>query len=838
MKKKPIINLSIVLLLTIFFKESIDAQAIKPMSTGEILLNLKKLNVLGSALYVAAHPDDENTIMLSWLAKERKVRTSYLSITRGDGGQNLIGPEQAELMGLIRTNELLAARAIDGPEQYFTRANDFGFSKTTDETLQIWGKDAVLGDVVWRIRNLRPDIIVCRFPPDPRAGHGNHSASAVLAEEAFKLAGDPTKYPEQLKYVKPWQAKRVVWNTFNFGTVAQTQKPAEKDWIQVDIGGFNPLIGKSYNEIAAESRSQHKSQGFGVPRGRGARPEYFVHKFGDKAEKDVFDGVDISWNRVKGGAAIQTIIDGALKSFNPDMPESVVPQLVKAYQLVEKLEDEYWKTQKKKELETLIIGCSGLYFEANPNDYAVAQGDKINVTTTFIKRSSLPMTIDKIKFVGLSRDTTMKTSLGNNELNRLTFSVQIPRNQALTQPYWLAEPKMNKGMYIVNDLTLNGLPTKQADLQAEFSFSIEGQSFTFTSPIIYKYTDETRGELYRTFEVRPEVTANISDKVYVFADTSPKTVEVTVKSQRADLNGSVRLELPKGWHADPSTTIFKLSNKYQEQKIIFKVSPTDITNAGAADGVMRAIVDSPNGSSDKGLLTINYDHISPQTLFPKAEAKLVKLDIKKKGTNIGYIAGAGDEVPAALKQIGYNVTMMGEKEFNEDLSKFDAIVVGVRAYNTEERLKFYQKKLMDYVQNGGNMVVQYQVNNQLQKLNEGGLGPFPYKLSRERVTVEEAEIRFLKPEHPLLNTPNKITSRDFENWVQERGLYFSNEWDAQYEAILSANDPTEKPLDGGLLYAKHGKGNYIYTGYAFFRQLPAGVAGAYRLFANLISVGK
>jgi LmbE family N-acetylglucosaminyl deacetylase len=838
MKKKSIINLSIVLLLTIFFKESIDAQAIKPMSTGEVLLNLKKLNVLGSALYVAAHPDDENTIMLSWLAKERKVRTSYLSITRGDGGQNLIGPEQAELMGLIRTNELLAARAIDGPEQYFTRANDFGFSKTTDETLQIWGKDAVLGDVVWRIRNLRPDIIVCRFPPDPRAGHGNHSASAVLAEEAFKLAADPTKYPEQLKYVKPWQAKRVVWNTFNFGTVAQTQKPAEKDWIQVDIGGFNPLIGKSYNEIAAESRSQHKSQGFGVPRGRGARPEYFVHKFGDKAEKDVFDGIDISWNRVKGGVAIQTILDGALKSFNPDMPESIVPQLVKAYQLVEKLEDEYWKIQKKKELETLIIGCSGLYFEANPNDYAVAQGDKINVTTTFIKRSSLPVTIDKIKFVGLSRDTTMKTSLGNNELNRLTFSVQIPRNQALTQPYWLAEPKMSKGMYTVNDLTLNGLPTKEADLQAEFSFSIEGQSFTFSSPIIYKYTDETRGELYRTFEVRPEVTANISDKVYVFADKNPKTVEVTVKSHRSDLNGSVRLELPKGWHADPSTTIFKLANKYQEQKIIFKVSPTDITNAGAADGVMRAIIDSPNGSSDKGLLTINYDHISPQTLFPKAEAKLVKLDIKKKGTNIGYIAGAGDEVPAALKQIGYNVTMMGEKEFNEDLSKFDAIVVGVRAYNTEERLKFYQKKLMDYVQNGGNMVVQYQVNNQLQKLNEGGLGPFPYKLSRERVTVEEAEIRFLKPEHPLLNAPNKITSKDFENWVQERGLYFSNEWDALYEAILSANDPTEKPLDGGLLYAKHGKGNYIYTGYAFFRQLPAGVAGAYRLFANLISVGK
>jgi LmbE family N-acetylglucosaminyl deacetylase len=808
-----------------------NAQPIKPMPTGEILLNLKKLNVVGTAMYMAAHPDDENTVMLSWLAKERKVRTAYLSVTRGDGGQNLIGSELGDLLGLIRTQELLAARAIDGPEQYFTRANDFGFSKNTDETMQIWGKDAVLADVVWRIRNLRPDVIICRFPPDARAGHGNHSASAVLAEEAFKLSGDPTKFPEQLKYVKPWQAKRVVWNTFNFGAVSQ--KPAEGTFIQVEIGTYNPLLGKAYSEIAAESRSQHKSQGFGVPRSRGLRPEFFVHKFGELAPKDVFDGVDLTWNRVKGGTAVEILVNEALKKFDPETPSSIVPILVKAYQAVDKLEDEYWKTQKKKELENLIVACSGLYFEANPNEFSAAAGEKITVTAIAVKRSDLPVTLDKIRLVGFGTDTTLNISLANNELQRMSFPVVVAKNQPLTQPYWLAEKKMGKGMYRVDNQQLIGLPEKSADLQAVFSFTIEGQTITFSTPVIYKYTDEVRGELYRTFEIRPEVSVNISDKVYVFANTQPKDLEVTIKSAKAGVKGSVALELPKGWVSNPQKIAFDFANKYQEQKVIFKITPSDIT----PEGQIKAVATTENGTFDRGIQTVAYDHIPPQTLFPLAEAKGVKLDIKTKGKLIGYIAGAGDDVPSALRQIGYAVTMLTEKELNDDLSKFDAIVVGVRAYNTEERLKYYQKKLMDYVQNGGNMVVQYQVNSNLQKL-DGSIGPFPFKLSRDRVTVEEAEVRFLKPESPILNAPNKITAKDFDGWIQERGLYFPNEWDANYEAVLSSNDPNEKPADGGLLHAKYGKGNYVFTGYAFFRQLPAGVSGAYRLFANLISVGK
>jgi LmbE family N-acetylglucosaminyl deacetylase len=822
---------SLLFVVFLAFSVSLRAQP-RPLPPGEILLNLKKLNVLGSAMYVAAHPDDENTVMLSWLAKERLVRTGYLSVTRGDGGQNLIGPEQAELMGLIRTYELLAARAIDGPEQYFTRAADFGFSKNTAETMQIWGKEAVLGDVVFRIRQFRPDVLVCRFPPDARAGHGNHSASAVLAEEAFKLAGDPSKYPEQLKYVEPWQPKRVVWNTFAFGA-ATAQKPAEGTWIPIEIGGFNPLLGKSYPEIAAESRSQHKSQGFGVPKNRGNRGEYLVHKVGELAQRDLFDGIDLSWNRVPGGAAIQPVIDEAVRTFQPENPGATVPLLVKAYRLVDGLGDEYWKMQKKRELQDLLVACAGLYYEANPSEYAAAEGESLRVTASLIKRSEVPLTFDRVRLTGLGVDTTLRLSPGNNEMTRLPFSVKIPLNQPLTNPYWLTQPKLSKGMYRVDDPLLIGLPEKPADLQAEFSVTLDGLPLTLRTPVVYKFTDDIRGEVYRPFEIRPVVTATLTDKVYVFPDTQPKTVTLTLKASKANATGEVSLAVPKGWRAEPARVPFTIPAKFGEQSVSFRVFPSN----QSGETSLRAVVKTPEGTSDKGLISISYEHIPPLNLFPTAEAKLVRLDVKTKGRNIGYIAGAGDEVPAALRQIGYTVTSLGEKDLNGDLTGYDAIVVGVRAYNTNDRLRFFNPKLFEYVKNGGTMVVQYQVNSFLQQVNES-IGPYPFHISRDRVTVEEAPITLLKPEHPALNMPNKITPKDFDGWVQERSLYVPDQWDAAYTPLLRSNDPGEAPQDGGLLVAPLGKGYYVYTGYAFFRQLPAGVPGAYRLFANLISLGK
>ncbi|MES2797621.1 MAG: PIG-L family deacetylase [Bacteroidota bacterium] len=819
------------LLIVLFFlvKSLVFSQNLPNYSPNEILLNMKKLNVLGSVLYVAAHPDDENTVMLSWLAKEKLVRTSYLSITRGDGGQNLIGSEQSELLGLIRTHELLAARAIDGPEQYFTSASDFGFSKTTEETLKIWDEEAVLGDVVWRIRNLRPDVIVCRFPPDARAGHGNHSASAYLAEKAFKVAANPTKYPEQLKFVKTWQAKRVVWNTFNFG--GPSQIPNEKEYVKVEIGNFNPLLGKAYTEIAAESRSQHKSQGFGVPRRRGSSIEYFVHKDGDKAISDVFDGVDLTWKKVERSWGIENEISEMIGKFDQENPSKSIPQLIEIYKKVQNVNDDYWKNQKLNEIKDLIKKCAGLFFEANSTEYIVAQGSPIKLNFSLINRSRTNISIHSIQMKGLGIDSTFsKYPLAENILKRYDFTRKVPLDFEITQPYWLEAKKKSIGRYSYNDLKISGLPIAEASFVGKVNLDIEGQNFDFEVPLVYKYTDEIRGELYRPLEIRPKLTVTFAEKVLLFPNSDSKTIEVKVVAFAPKAKGEVSITAPAGWKVEPNAISFEMENKLEERKMSFHIFPPK----NMEEGTIHLIAKSDGSTFDKSLTEINYEHVPPLIKYQIAEAKVIRADVKLIAKNIGYIDGAGDEVASALTQLGANVTKLTEADMSNDLTKYDAIVVGVRAYNVNQRMKVYNPILMKYVENGGNLVVQYQVNNFLQKM-DGGIGPFPYKLSRDRVTVEEAEMRILKPNHALLNFPNKINHSDFDGWVQERGLYFSNEWDPKYEAILSSNDPTEKPMDGGLLYSKYGKGNYIFTGYAFFRQLPAGVSGAYRLFANLVS---
>ncbi|MES2732744.1 MAG: PIG-L family deacetylase [Bacteroidota bacterium] len=810
---------------------SLQAQPLKSLPSGEIQLALKKLNVLGAALYIAAHPDDENTALLAYLAKDKLVRTGYLSITRGDGGQNLIGPEQAELMGLIRTQELLQARRIDGAEQFFSRANDFGYSKSTEEALQVWGKEKVLSDVVWVIRKFQPDVIISRFPPNANAGHGHHSASSVLAEEAFKAAADPKRFPEQLKFVKIWQAKRLVWNSYNPNFTGGAPDSTRK-YVPIEIGGYSPLLGKSFTEIAGESRSMHKSQGFGSAKSRGVRIDYLQHTLGEPAQKELFDGVNLGWSRIKGGEDVEKLFEQAYRDFRPDNPALTVPVLLKAYQQLQAgvLADNAWAARKREEVANLLVACAGLWYEANATGYASAPGAAVKVNVNVVERSDLGLKLEKISFLGAKKDTVTNLTLENNKGINLPFTVDLPTNIAYTQPYWLANPH-EKGMYTVNDLQQIGWPEKAPDFAAELTFSLAGQSLTFRTPVTFKRTDPVDGEVYRPFEIRPEVSANIADKVYVFADQQPKPVVVSLKSALADASGEASLELPKGWLAEPKSISFALKNQFDEQTIRFKVTAP----AGASEATLKVLVKTKNGIFSQGVKTIDYKHIPAQTLFAPAEAKLVKLDIKTKGTHIGYIAGAGDDVPAALKQIGYRVTLLTEAEMSRDLSGYDAIVVGVRAYNTEGRLKYFRQELMDYVNAGGNLVVQYQVDRGL--VTED-IGPYPFKISRERVTVEEAPITFLKPESPLLNVPNKITQKDFDGWIQERGTYFSDKWDEKYEPILSSNDPGEKTLNGGLLLARYGKGTFIYTGYAFFRQLPAGVPGAYRLFANLISAAQ
>ena len=829
-----------ILAVGFFLFQSVLAQVpygpIKPTSSGEILSNLKKLNVLGSVLYVAAHPDDENTLLLTYLAKERLVRTGYLSLTRGDGGQNLIGPEQGENIGVIRTQELLAARRVDGPDQFFSRAYDFGFSKSTNEAVRTWGQDKVLADVVWIIRKYQPDVIMTRFPPDARAGHGHHSASGYLAEEAFKIANDPTKFPEQLAYVKPWQARRIMWNVFVPGAFLSNKKPEEAgNLIGIETGLYNPMLGKSYGEIASESRSQHKSQGFGVPANRGARIDYLLLKGGDPVEKDPLDGVDLTWKRVANSTGVQTQVNQVIAGFRPDQPAASVPALVQLYKAINQLDTTtIYVKSKRQEVQTLIQQCLGLWFETNPADYAATPGETIKLITNVVNRADASVKLLSVRY-STGKDTTLNLSLKPNDVTLWHTMVVIPKSQKISQPYWLEKP-IDKGLFQVDNQQLVGLPENPPALLASYTFEIEGQLFTFTRPVVYKSTDPVDGEIYRPFIIQPDVTANLTERVFTFSDNTPKTADVVLKAGRANVSGTLAMTVPAGWRIEPASLPFDLKSKGDEQRLSFRLLPSDKSQ----NGKLQAIMTTSNGTFTTGIRQIAYKHIPTQTLFPPAEARLVKLDVKVLAKNVGYIVGAGDEVPAALQQLGCRVTLLGPAELAGNLSGYDAIITGVRAYNTNSWLARYQPKLMEYVKNGGTMIVQYVTPGSSFLRNDPPLpqlGPYPITIGAERVTEEDAQMNFVNLQHKLLNYPNKITEADFAGWIQERGIYFGKDWDKAYEPIFSANDQNEAAKLGSLLYASYGKGHFMYTGLVFFRELPAGVPGAYRLFANMISAG-
>ncbi|WP_162052062.1 PIG-L family deacetylase [Pontibacter pamirensis] len=807
------------------------AQAPAKPSAAKVLQDLKKLNVLGSVLYLAAHPDDENTRLIAYLSNEKLYNTGYLAVTRGDGGQNLIGPEIREGLGIIRTQELLQARRTDGGQQFFTRANDFGFSKDQQETFTIWDKEQVLADMVYVIRKFRPDVMVTRFSPEPSGTHGHHTGSAILASEAFEAAADPNRFPEQLKYVEVWQPKRLLWNTgiWSFGNQAEFDKYV-KELLTIDVGVYNPLLGKSYGEIAAESRSMHKSQGFGATGSRGAALEYLKHMKGARAEKELFEGVNTSWSRVKGGEKVEKLIQKAIDTYNPAVPAAVVPTLIAAKKELEKLPEGYWKRVKQEELQDVIQATMGLYLEVTADDFAAAPGQPVKLQVEAINRSAVPVTLQRISYGFASKDTTLNKQLQNNEPLRYDATATLPQSITYSQPYWLRKPG-TVGMFAVENQQEVGMPENAPAAQAVFSLQVAGQPLQVSVPVVYKRTDPVEGEVYRPFVVTPPVFVNVSESVYMFASQEPKQVQVLVKSGKDNIAGNVKLQLPQGWRAEPASIPFNLKSKGAELPVAFTVYPPQ----GQQETTLLAVATIDGKNYTQGLNVINYSHIPAQVTFPDATAKIVKLDLQKKGQKVGYVMGAGDDIPISLQQIGYDVTLLKEEDMRlSNLQQFDAIIMGVRAYNTVDRLKFYQPTLLQYVENGGNLIVQYNTNHSLVVPD---IAPYPLKLSRDRVAVEDAEVRILQPNHPVLNTPNKITQKDFEGWVQERGLYFPNEWSDDYQAILSSNDPGEPARDGGLLIAPYGKGNYIYTGYSWFRELPAGVAGAYRLFANLISLG-
>jgi LmbE family N-acetylglucosaminyl deacetylase len=839
----------------------------KQLNPAEIKLALKKMQVLGSVLYVAAHPDDENTRLLGYFANEG-YRTGYLSITRGDGGQNLIGKEVREQLGIIRTQELLAARRTDGAEQFFTRANDFGFSKTSTETLQVWDSVQVLADVVWAIRKFRPDIMITRFPKTSEAGHGHHSSSAILAEVAFGIAGDKNVFPEQLAFVEVWQPKRIFWNNWRPLRPAfapqQPQKSMEeltKGLIPIDLGKFNVLLGKDYGEIAAESRSQHKSQGFGVPAVRGQRIEYLellksnIASDSNVTRKYPFENMKTTWGNVANSEKIVKSLQKANQKFEIENPENSVPLLLELYVEMQKLPVSYWKTQKLKELQTIILNCSGIWCESVAKDFSVVAGDSLEITTSALKRNNVKAVVTQIQLIGEGRyrddvmlqaplilsEKPIAVDLKENVLQEHKRKFLISKLVPVSQPYWLVEPE-KKGMFTVDNQQVIGLPENEARLKVVFSITINDVPFTVVRPVLYKWTDEIDGEKYRTMEITPPATVNFAQSAYILNNGKTEKIAVTVQTHRQNCKGKVRLQFDNQAIANTQVFDFEVKEKGKIQTFEFEVSPVAADFSPQSVNA-KAVLTIDSVDYDNSLVRIDYKHIPIQTLFPKATAKVLLMNVQTKVKKVGYIEGAGDAIPDALKELGCEVHNITESWFVENLlqdekTKPDAIVFGIRAYNTNDLLKKYQDKILKYVEDGGTVIVQYNTANQLTELVTPNFAPFPITLSRDRVTEEDAEMRMLKPEHSIFNSPNKITQEDFKGWVQERGLYFPNKWDANYEALLSCNDKGEPAKDGSLLVAKYGKGYYVYTGLSFFRELPAGVIGAYRLFANLVSVGK
>ena len=815
-----------------------QGQVPRSVSSAEIMQQMKKLKVLGCVLYVAAHPDDENTRLIAYLANEKLYRTGYLSLTRGDGGQNLIGDEQGTELGLIRTQELLAARRIDGGEQFFSRAYDFGYSKSTDEALRIWDKDKVLGDVVWVIRKFQPDVIIARFPEDARAGHGHHSASGLMARLGYEAASDADKYADQIPAgVQVWQAKRMLWNTFNFGGTNTT----DSTQFQVEVGDYMPLLGKSMGELAGESRSQHKSQGFGVSRQRGSGKEFFTTLKGDKPKNDLMDGVNTTWERIAGAEGIQQDIDAIIKNFEADNTAASVPGLKRLLQKLYRINSpSAWVNVKREEVKKLILACAGIYAEATVSNPAIIAGDSVNVRLSMINRSAFQSQITGVEVSTLKKE--LNQQLGNNVLVQTELKPLFSNGLMETQPYWLREMQTT-GMFNVSNQQLIGMPENKP-LSVQVRLTVDTLPLTLEVPIKYRYVDPVKAEQYQPVYMSNAYLVYNDPGILLFRknqkDSATIDVNITAQKNAVATGGQInlvsdssafRLQLPPQnlqWNANDKRTI--------------KIKVPNYLRGTAQEQDQLEVYFKPDGTTDgptylNARRTIEYDHIPTQVYHYQDKIKVLHIDLKGGGKKVGYIPGAGDKVIPALMQMGYTVTELKESDLVPAVLKnFDAIITGVRAYNVHEYLSNAYPALMQYVNEGGNLIVQYNTNSNVGPV-KAKIAPFNMNIGRTRITDETAAVQFLLPNHPALNFPNKISAKDFEGWIQERSIYHADGFDAtQFATPIAFADPGEPVQNGSLAIAAYGKGNFVYTGLVFFRELPAGVPGAYRLMANLIEM--
>ncbi|MNU30870.1 Mycothiol S-conjugate amidase [compost metagenome] len=807
----------IFLLLSILCSRYATAQQFRPQPSSAIFQELQQLQRLGTVMYIAAHPDDENTRLIAYLVHHDHINTIYLSLTRGDGGQNILGNEQGAALGLIRTNEMMRARQLDGAGQLFTQFVDFGFSKSPDETFSFWNREEVVNSVKQAIQQYRPDVLICRFPTTGEGGHGQHTASAIAAKLAFEelqASTDPNV----------WKPRRLLFNAFKFGT----SNTIREGQFLLPINQYDPLLGESYGELAGRSRSEHKSQGAGTPQTYGIANENFEVLGGAPMSKSLYDGVDTSWNRV-GAPQIGKQIAAVINRFDFAHPEKSVDALLKIRKQVAAVngKNAFWSKTKLEELDRIILHCAGIQAEALAAKPTVSSGDSLPVTVNVTSRMN-GVQLAAVYYRDQHNCIPAATAIGNDSVRTLLFSFPVTAQVPLTEPFWMQqEPKEHKYIYPApyKNEALN-IPHFVLSLQ----INIGAEVFTLPVPISYKQLNPTRGDVIEPVRVMP------------VADLEPLQPMLVAEPQK-DLQTSVRITLRQP--IDQATLLVYQGKDVVARKALSALakdsrSVVDITIPAAAlkqGPVLKYVLQAGNQQYDKTLHLIQYDHIPALQYFEPAQSVLMqKIWVAPKVQKIGYIAGAGDKVAEALSLSGFDVSMLSDADLSHPagLAKYDVIVCGVRVANVRKDLARYMPGLWQYVAQGGRVVMQYNTSMGLE-LPE--FSPLPLSLSRDRITDEQAAVNFINPADPLLQYPNVITSKDFDNWVQERGIYYPSKWDKAYVPVLSMQDPGEQPLNSAILYAPYGKGWFVYTGLAFFRQLPAGNVGAMRLFVNLLHVG-
>jgi LmbE family N-acetylglucosaminyl deacetylase len=834
---------------------------------------LKKLNTTASVMHIGAHPDDEDSGLLSFLARGENARTAYLSLTRGDGGQNLIGSEQSEALGVIRTEELLQARRLDGAEQYFTRAFDYGFSKTLAEAKEKWDEKVILCDAVRAIRNFRPLVVISRFTGTPADGHGHHQFAGYIAPLAVKAAPDPGQCKDA---GAPWQVLKFY--------VSQGFRDTKEPTLKINTGEYDPLLGRSYFEIAMEGRSQHKTQEQGILELKGDQFSglNLIESNVSKVEKEtsVFDGIDVSIVGISKAlpaenSLIQKLIDIqksaalVLKNYDQYSPQNVLQELVRglnriiaARALVKVLEnslDNRPETtqnysasdkvldQKQFEFSEAIKLASGLQIDALTDKETVVPGEDFGTTVKVFFPNAENVTVKEIKLNApkdwmVARDLAPKDGNQNafrrENANRTAyFNLKVAGGAKPTQPYWLENPR-DANIYRWKPDPNQTLPFAAPLVSATVVIEVGGTEITLNQPVQFRFADDVRGEIRRDLNIVPPLTMSFDQKLLIVPSSEKAQTRRVVMSlannSAKPLSGVAGLNIVGmeriDWKLLASSTTFNLKTKGEKTAITFDIAIPAKTKIGEYRIYAQAMVGE--GLSGDEMNTLSYPHIQTHRFYTRAETRVEVLDLKTAAVKIGYIAGSGDRVADAIRQMNFDVEMLDENDLTSgDLSRFDVIVAGIRAAQVRPDFVANHQRLLDYVNKGGTLLVQYQPPSYQNLL------PFPAAIGA-RVVDENAKVTILNAQSPIFNFPNKITDEDFKGWIQERNLNAFTTFDARYTPLLESHDINEPENKGGLVVAEIGEGKYIYCSYALFRQLPAGVPGAYRLFANLLSSPK